>query len=125
MRLAREIKRKRLDFTWFASACVNQVDREMLQAFREAGCWAILFGVESGVQKNLNTLRKGSPWRRRGTRSAGEGGRTQGADDLRAGIPGETYEEALRTIEFACEIAPTWPASTPSPPSRGPTCTTT
>ena len=59
LRLAREIKRRRLDFTWFASACVDQVDPELLGAFREAGCWAILFGVESGVQKNLKTIRKG------------------------------------------------------------------
>ena len=30
-----------------------------LRAMKEAGCWAILLGAESGVQKNLNTLRKG------------------------------------------------------------------
>src|SRR5208282_2940566 len=60
MRLAGEIKARRLDFTWFASACVNQVDKPLLQAFKDAGCWAILFGAESGVQKNLNTIRKGT-----------------------------------------------------------------
>jgi len=60
MTLAREIKARKLDFTWFASACVNQVDRPLLQAFRDAGCWAVLFGAESGVQKNLNTIRKGT-----------------------------------------------------------------
>jgi radical SAM superfamily enzyme YgiQ (UPF0313 family) len=107
MHLAREIRRRRLDFTWFASACVNQVDREMLQAFKEAGCWAILFGVESGVQKNLNTLRKGITLAQveRAVRWAKEVGiRVQTTFVL--GIPGETYQEALRTIEFACEIAP-------------------
>ena len=59
MQLAKEIKRRKLDFTWFASACVNQVDKPLLKAFKEAGCWAILMGAESGVQKNLNTIRKG------------------------------------------------------------------
>ncbi len=107
MRIASEIKRRRLDFTWFASACVNQVDREMLRAFKDAGCWAILYGVESGVQKNLNTLRKGIslPQVRNAVEWAKEAGlRVQTTFML--GIPGETYEEALQTIDFACEIAP-------------------
>ncbi|HEW81544.1 MAG TPA: radical SAM protein, partial [Nitrospirae bacterium] len=60
MRIANEIKSRGLDFTWFASACVHQVDKPLLQAFRDAGCWAILMGAESGVQKNLNAIRKGT-----------------------------------------------------------------
>jgi radical SAM superfamily enzyme YgiQ (UPF0313 family) len=107
MRLAREIRRRRLDFTWFASACVNQVDRELLRAFREAGCWAILFGVESGVQRNLNALRKGTTLEqvRDAVRWAKEAGlRVQ--TTFMFGIPGETYSDALRTIDFACELAP-------------------
>src|SRR5512145_1713477 len=107
LRLAREIKRRRLDFTWFASACVNQVDPELLRAFKEAGCWAILFGVESGVQKNLNTLRKGTTLAqvRDAVRWAKEAG-IEVQTTFMFGIPGETYEEALRTIDFACELAP-------------------
>ena len=105
MRLAREIRRRRLDFTWFASACVNQVDPELLHAFREAGCWAILYGVESGVQKNLNTIRKGITLSqaRNAVRWAKEAGlRVQ--TTFVFGIPGETTQEALRTIDFACEL---------------------
>jgi anaerobic magnesium-protoporphyrin IX monomethyl ester cyclase len=107
LRIAREIERRRLDFTWFASACVNQVDPEMLRAFRRAGCWAILFGVESGVQKNLNTLRKGTtlPQVRDAVRWAKEAG-LQVQTTFMFGIPGETWEEGLQTIEFACELAP-------------------
>jgi anaerobic magnesium-protoporphyrin IX monomethyl ester cyclase len=107
MRLAREIRRRRLDFTWFASACVNQVDRELLRAFKEAGCWAVLFGVESGVQKNLNTLRKGTTLEqvRDAVRWAKEAGLRVQTTFL-FGIPGETYRDALLTIDFACELAP-------------------
>jgi radical SAM superfamily enzyme YgiQ (UPF0313 family) len=107
LRLAREIRRRRLDFTWFASACVNQVDPELLAAFREAGCWAMLFGVESGVEKNLRTLRKGITLAqaRNAVRWARQAGiRVQ--TTFLFGIPGETYAEALRTIDFACELAP-------------------
>lgn len=107
MRLTEEIKRRRLNFTWFASACVNQVDKPLLRAFKEAGCWAILFGVESGVQKNLNTIRKGITLEqaRRAVRWAKEVGLTVYTPFI-IGIPGETYEDALKTIDFAIELNP-------------------
>jgi radical SAM superfamily enzyme YgiQ (UPF0313 family) len=107
MRLAREIRRRRLDFPWFASACVNQVDPEMLRAFRRAGCWAVLFGVESGVQKNLNALRKGITLRqaRDAVRWAKEAGLVVQTSFV-FGIPGETWAEGLQTIAFARELAP-------------------
>ncbi len=107
LELAGEIKRRRLDFTWFASACVHQVDYRLLRAFREAGCWAILMGAESGVQKNLNTLRKGITLEQ--TRAAVKAAKDAGLRvflPFLIGIPGETYEEALQTIEFACELDP-------------------
>jgi anaerobic magnesium-protoporphyrin IX monomethyl ester cyclase len=107
MEIAREIKRRKLDFTWFASACVNQVDRELLRAFREAGCWAILFGAESGVQKDLNAIRKGITLAqiRKAVSAAKEVGLTVYTPFL-FGIPGQTFADGLQSIEFACELDP-------------------
>jgi radical SAM superfamily enzyme YgiQ (UPF0313 family) len=122
LELARRIRAEKLDFTWFASACVHQVDRELLEAFRRAGCWAILFGAESGVQKNLNALRKGITLEQ--TRRAVSEAKAAG---LRVhtpfifGIPGETYAEGLETIRFACELDPdiaSFHALTPFPGSE-------
>lgn len=107
MEITREIRRRKLDFTWFASACVNQVDRPLLKAMKEAGCWAVLFGAESGVQKNLNTLRKGTKIEQ--IRKAVADAKAVGlkvTTPFIIGIPGETYEEALQTIEFALELNP-------------------
>ncbi|GBE32716.1 coproporphyrinogen III oxidase [bacterium BMS3Bbin05] len=107
MEIALEIKRRKLDFTWFASACVHQVDRPLLRAFRDAGCWAILMGAESGVQKDLNTLRKGITIDQ--TRNAVKAAREVGIKVFAPflfGIPGQTYEDALKSIEFACELDP-------------------
>jgi len=107
MALTREIRRRKLDFTWFASACVNQVDGELLRAFKDAGCWAILLGAESGVQKNLNAIRKGTTVEQ--IRTAVRLAKAAGLRVLTpflVGIPGETYDEALQTIEFACELDP-------------------
>jgi len=107
MAIAGEIKRRGLDFTWFASACVNQVDEPLLRAMKEAGCWAILLGAESGVQKNLNTLRKGSTLEqiRRAVRTAKAVGLHVSTPFL-FGIPGETFAEGLQTIDFAIELDP-------------------
>jgi len=107
MRIAQGIKERHLDFTWFASACVNQVDKPLLQAFRDAGCWAILFGAESGVQKNLNTIRKGTTLEqiRKAVQAAKDVG-IRVSTPFMFGIPGETFEEGLETIEFAIDLNP-------------------
>ena len=107
MQIAGEIKARRLDFTWFASACVNQVDKPLLRAFKEAGCWAVLFGAESGVQKNLNTIRKGTTPEqiRRAVKAAQEVG-LRVSTPFMFGIPGETFEEGLQTIDFAVDLNP-------------------
>jgi radical SAM superfamily enzyme YgiQ (UPF0313 family) len=107
MDLALEIKRRGLDFSWFASACVNQVDKPLLKAFRDAGCWAVLFGAESGVQKDLNAIRKGTTIEQieKAVSAAKEAGLTVLTPFL-FGIPGQTYEDGLKSIEFACELNP-------------------
>ena len=107
MQIAKEIKARKLDFTWFASACVNQVDKPLLRAFKDAGCWAILLGAESGVQKNLNAIRKGTTLEQISiaVKDAKEVGLTVYTPFI-FGIPGETFEEGLKTIEFACELNP-------------------
>ena len=107
MEMARKIKARGLDFPWFASACANQVDKPLLEAMKEAGCWAILIGAESGVQRNLNTLRKGitTDHIRQAVGAAKQVGIKVHTPFL-FGIPGETHDDALQTIAFAIELAP-------------------
>ncbi|TAK45359.1 MAG: radical SAM protein [Betaproteobacteria bacterium] len=107
LQICREIRSRGLDFTWFASACANQVDAPLLEAMREAGCWAILIGAESGVQKNLNTLRKACTLQqiRDAVRAARKAG-LQVSTPFVFGIPGETFAEGLQTIEFAIALDP-------------------
>ncbi|MDZ7640506.1 MAG: radical SAM protein [Desulfurivibrio sp.] len=107
LELAARIKQEGLDFTWFASACVNQVDEKLLKAFKEAGCWAILLGVESGVQKDLNTIHKGItiPQIRKAVAAAKKAGITVYTPFI-FGIPGQTFEDGLKSIDFALELDP-------------------
>lgn len=107
LEIAQEIRNRRLSIAWFASACVNQVDRKLLKAFREAGCWAVLFGAESGVQKNLNAIRKGTTLEQIETavKTAQDVGIRVSTPFL-FGIPGETFAEGLQTIDFAVKLNP-------------------
>jgi len=107
LELAREIIARRLDFTWFASLCVTQVSARLLKTMKAAGCWAVLMGAESGVQRNLNTLRKGATLDqiRKAVRMAKDAG-LQVSTPFLFGIPGETIEDGLKTIDFALELDP-------------------
>ena len=69
--------------------------------------WAILLGAESGVQKNLNNLRKGTTLAqiREAVRAAKDVGLKVSTPFL-FGIPGETFEDGLKTIKFALELDP-------------------
>lgn len=100
-----EIRRRKLDVTWFVSSRVDSVNREMLSEMKGAGCWAILYGVESGVQKNVDALRKGTTIEqaRRAVRDAKAVGLKVSTPFI-FGIPGETFEEGHETIDFAIEL---------------------
>ncbi len=101
----RRLIEKKYDLTWSGNARANNVDRmsaKTLELMKKAGCWKLLFGLESGVQKNINTLRKGftvEQSRRAVEKTAKAGIRPFCV--FMFGIPGETYEEGLKTVEFA------------------------
>jgi len=105
--ICRAIRERGLDFTWFASVCANQADARLFAAMRDAGCWAVLIGAESGVQRNLNTLRKGCTLGQIGeaVRAAKAAG-LQVSTPFIFGIPGETFADGLQTIEFAVRLDP-------------------
>jgi anaerobic magnesium-protoporphyrin IX monomethyl ester cyclase len=105
MQICEQIMQRKLDFTWFASASINQVDKPLLQAMKDAGCWAILYGVDSGVQKTLNSLRKATTLEmiRRDIKWTKEVG-IRVSTPFIFGAPGETFEDGLKSIEFAIEL---------------------
>jgi len=50
---------KTLKLPWSCYARVNLVDKEMLKRMKEAGCFWVGYGIESGSQKVLNMMNKG------------------------------------------------------------------
>lgn len=100
--ICEEILRRNLKVSWWISARADTVDLELLKMMKRAGCWCINFGVESGVQKNLDTLRKNLTIDQieRAVRWTHEAGIKTFTTYI-FGIPGETFEDGLQTIELA------------------------
>jgi radical SAM superfamily enzyme YgiQ (UPF0313 family) len=57
--LLRMLKRERLGLTWGCSTRVDFINDELLCRMKEAGCWRISFGIESGSQEMLDFMKKG------------------------------------------------------------------
>ena len=97
-----------IDLTWICNARVGTVDREMMELMKRAGCHMIKFGVESGVQKILNNVRKGIKIEntRKNFREVKEVGIDAHAH-IMLGMPGDTKKTIEETIKFVKEIDPT------------------
>jgi anaerobic magnesium-protoporphyrin IX monomethyl ester cyclase len=53
------LRKKNLKIRWTCMTRASDVDRELLKEMKEAGCWQISIGVESGNQKVLDFIKKG------------------------------------------------------------------
>jgi anaerobic magnesium-protoporphyrin IX monomethyl ester cyclase len=98
------IIKEKLDIVWSCETRVDLVDLEMLRKMRQAGCWQIDYGVESGNQELVDKINKGIKLEQvrkavRLTRQAGIS--TRGY--FIVGLPGETIETARKSIDFAIE----------------------
>ncbi len=103
--ICNEIIQRKINIAWSGNVRADTVDGETLKLMHESGCWQLLFGIESGVQKNLDRIAKGISLVQ--VRNAVRLVKQTGIETLGMfmfGIPGETYEEGLDTIRFACSL---------------------
>jgi anaerobic magnesium-protoporphyrin IX monomethyl ester cyclase len=100
-----ELIRREIHVDWAVNARVDGITGKLLSRMKEAGCWRILYGIESGVQKNLDRIRKGTTIEqiRNAVELTSEAG-IEAYGTFMFGIPGETFEEGLQTIDFACSL---------------------
>jgi radical SAM superfamily enzyme YgiQ (UPF0313 family) len=116
------IQEDKLDVTWRCLSRVDALDGEMLKKMKQAGCYQVQFGVESGNQSILNSMKKGISieriWKTFGLCDS-MGIETVGFFML--GYPGETIESINETIKTAHKISPdfvTFNLFTPLPGSE-------
>jgi radical SAM superfamily enzyme YgiQ (UPF0313 family) len=96
---------RKINISWYCNARVDFVDYKLMKRMKETGCWCILFGIESGVQKNLDMLRKNITIEqiKKSVKEAKKAG-LEVYTPFIFGIPGETYEEAMKSIDLAIEL---------------------
>ncbi|MDP2105540.1 MAG: radical SAM protein, partial [Desulfobulbaceae bacterium] len=95
--------RPRLPWTCLTKA--EAVNLEMLKMMHDAGCWQVLYGLESGDDQVLETLGKKNTvaMNRQAVDWARQTGLRVRADFL-VGSPAETRESLQRTLDFAKEL---------------------
>lgn len=96
---------RKIDLTWSGNARPAAVTRPMLRLMKRAGCWKLLYGLETGSEVTMAKLNKTSTLE--DSRRAVEDARSVGIrifGTFMFGTPGETYQEALKTIDFACSL---------------------
>jgi len=105
--LCEEIRKRKLKIKWTCETRVDKVTKELLLKMREAGCIAVWFGVESGSQNVLDTMRKGISVAQ--TIRAFEWAKEAGLKPVASvilGFPGETKETARESIKLVEKICP-------------------
>ena len=99
------IIRNGFSFQWAATTRVGLLDEELLRKMKDAGCYLLGLGIESGVQEILDNARKKQTLddiRKAVALCQKTGIRTMG--HFIFGLPGETKETAERTIRFMLEL---------------------
>ncbi|HOK40229.1 MAG TPA: radical SAM protein [bacterium] len=105
---------------WTCESRIDTIDEEILRKMKEAGCWQISIGVESGSDRLLKKINKGI------TKSQIQNGfeliKKVGISIrgfFMIGLPTETKEETLETINFATKLNPDWAQFTITIPYPG------
>jgi len=96
------LRRRRPPVPWTCLTRVSCVDEDLMRSMRSAGCWQVLFGLESGDDDVLKSLHKGATveQNRRAVLQAAAAGLRVRADFI-VGTPAETPESLERTMAFA------------------------
>ncbi len=96
----------RLTVQWVCNSRVDTLDDEQLDWMKRAGCHGVAFGIESGDQRSLDLMRKGTTLEK--CRAAVRLTRKHGVKSLLyfvIGLPWDTGETVERSIRFAEELS--------------------
>jgi anaerobic magnesium-protoporphyrin IX monomethyl ester cyclase len=111
--------KSKINIEWSCFTRVNLVDKELLSKMKQAGCYLIFYGLESGSQRLLNLIRKGITLEQsmKAVKLTHEAGIETWVSFM-FNLPSETKEESEQTINFALAVDPTFvqfPITTPFP----------
>lgn len=100
-----EIVNRGLKIEWNAFSRVDTVDRELLRKMKQAGCFGLVYGVESGNQEILDRAKKKITLEK--VRQAVALTKETGMKALASfilGLPGETKDTMRQSYDFARQL---------------------
>lgn len=105
--ICEEIKNRKIGLPWDCQTRVSRVSPELLATMRDANCQQVFFGVESGCQKILDAVNKGTTveQNRRAIKMAKDAGLFV-AISVIIGYPGETRDMLMQTIDLVRKAEP-------------------
>jgi len=107
LKICEEIKNRKIGIPWDCQTRVSTVSKEMLAKMREANCQQVFFGVESGCQKILDAVNKGTTVEQNtaAIKLAKKAGLFV-AVSVMVGYPGETRDMLEQTIDLLRKAEP-------------------
>jgi len=103
--ICEEIIKRKLDIKWVAKARINNVDESLLSLMKEAGCYKVLYGIESGserISKRINKNITISQIKKAINVSLKAGLKVTGY--FMVSLPDETLEDLKQTVDLMTEL---------------------
>jgi len=99
------IQKRNLNISWACQTRIDHIDKSLIRKMRLSGCRRIRFGIETGNQKILNSMRKGITLNqiRKTIKLCKKEGITTVAFTM-LGYPGETKNTLENTVKFIREL---------------------
>jgi len=107
IKICEDLRSRKMHMKWDCGTRVDMVDRELMKTMRDAGCFAVWLGVESGSEAILGAMNKRIKLDQ--TRVAYKTAHDVGLMTIAnvvLGFPGETEQTARETIRFVKELNP-------------------
>lgn len=103
--LCKVMIQEKLNLPWSCNGHVNTIDDETLDWMKKAGCWEIDFGIEAGTDEVLKKIKKNITTSQilRDVKMVKKHG-IEVRTFFILGLPGDTKESILETINFAIKI---------------------
>ncbi|MFC1461687.1 B12-binding domain-containing radical SAM protein, partial [Verrucomicrobiota bacterium] len=102
------IRERGIRIPWTAHATASTVNEEMIKTMRDAGCFCILYGIESGDPVVMKNMGKGiTPEQVRRAIGLSHQYGIKTLTSYIFGLPGERRETVENTIKLACSVPST------------------
>lgn len=95
----------KLNLRWSSYFHPNQYDEELLEVMKKSGCHTLIIGIESQDLKSLKQFNRNVKVNRyEGLLSHAKKLKIKICGDFMIGLPGEDYQDVMKTIDYSREI---------------------